>query len=360
MTRKHRDRLSPRAGFGLLIAFWVVPVLVAATALVLADRFERAAIVDEADPVVTVGSVVDDASSPVTVTLVSGRARELISPIGGTVTSLSTELATDIEGGAVAMTVDRRAIRWFVADSPLVGDVAPGSAGTDVRLVAEHLGVDGSGDRYTAALRAAIDARNGEGGWPRDGVFRASSVLFASPLETSVGLFEAQVGSVVTGGGRLGEFSAPILEARLAPLEGVSADARLTEGSTVLVFADGELPVVGTTVVEPELTPLLEAIRSASLPSTRISDTEVQYQDATWALAEPEEYGVVPSSALIAADDGTPCIVAVDGDEMVAVEVQGTSSIGVSGTSVVPASLIGAQVLRVGRQAPTETQATCT
>lgn len=359
MTRRHRDRLNPRTAAALLIAFWVAPVLVVATTLVLADRFERAAIVDEADPVVSVGSVVDDASSPVTVTLVSGQSRELISPIGGTVTSSSTGHGADIENGAVALQVDRRAVRWFVATSPLVGDVSPGSTGTDVQLVAEHLGVDGSGERYSAALRLAIDARNGEGGWPRDGVFRASSVLFANPTETSVGRFEAPVGSVVSEGGRLGEFTAPVVEARLAPLEGASVDARLSTASTVLTIAESTFPISGTAIAEPGLAPLLAAIQAASLPSTRTSETEVQYREAIWALAEPEEYGVVPSSALIATDDGTPCVVTVDGDATNAVQVEGTTSIGVSGTSVVPASLIGSQVLRVGAQAPAETQATC-
>lgn len=350
-----------------LVALWLVPVLALALLVPLTVSREAASVESELPVTATVGSREDDFRQTVTATFQVTAPHDVVVPAAGLVTAVHASPGQVLAPTDAVLSVDGAVLRAHVAEAPLYREIGPGTSGADVEGLRDYLAAAGSETTlgrdasYSPSLRRAITAYQRANGFPADGVFQPSSVVFVPAGSPSVQSVLTAVGTTVSDGD-------PVLSGPVLPLSLVlSAESTLrlagTDGPFALLLPDEEIPVTSLAPAPDDVHALHAALVAAAARGTVDLTTDETTQSFTGLvlhLPDAPVRGTVPTTAVYTTTTGTRCVfrTAETGDAGAVTSADAvpladaTTVDGEIGLASVPADLVGQTVVRNPRSLP--------
>ncbi|ACZ23253.1 putative peptidoglycan binding protein [Sanguibacter keddieii DSM 10542] len=350
-----------------LVALWLVPVLALAVVVPLATSREASSVESELPVTATVGSREDDYRQTVTATFQVTAPHDVVVPAAGLVTAVHASPGQVLAPTDAVVSVDGAVLRAHVAEAPLYREIGPGTSGADVEGLRDYLAAAGSettlgrGASYSPSLRRAITAYQRANGFPADGVFQPSSVVFVPAGSPSVQ-------SVLTSVGEMVALGDPVIAGPVLPLSlTLSAESTLRlagkDGPFALLLSDEEVPVTSLAPAPEEVHALHAALVSAAERGTvdlTTDDTTQSFTGLVLHLPDAPVRGTVPTTAVYTTAAGTRCVFSTDETRSTGVVTSAdaipltdaTTVDGEIGLASVPADLVGQTVVRNPRSLP--------
>lgn len=318
------ERRKTAVTVGAMIFAWLIPVAGIFVMSAVWAQTEEKSIAVPLPAVIEVGKRTVDERVAVELHVDVEAPEQLRTRVGGTLTTLNLGVGTDLKLGEVAFSIDGIDVLVHRSSVPFYRELAVGAKGPDVlaygQLLSELSLLSNPDDLFgpkfdvaTRALQRLIHA-------PVDGVFRPEYTVYASPDAARVAATPAQVGARVEPGDTLASLTPGISvgmfrasESGQMPAFAANSQIRVEVGDETIDISDPQnlnavtlLKVIGT--VE-------KAAASGSYPKAAISDSDGTrvYAQLFLQLAEPEEYGALPSGAIITTPQGATCVL-VEGD----------------------------------------------
>jgi hypothetical protein len=263
----------------------------------------------------------DDART-VAVTVTTGAAQQVLSPVAGRVTSSSCSPGATLASGQTILTVDGTAIVALATAVAPWRDLDVRDRGTDAQALNDELRRLGypapEGDRATtgtvAAFRQLVAAIGGT--MPPAGVVPQSTIAWLPAPELVVDQCGAPAGSWIEVGQTIASSVVPVVGARVTDLP---ADA--APGDRVLKLGDVQVAVAADGSVADA--PGLVAIATSAAYRRTTTDASAPAQlNATWVLAQPLSAWVVPPGAIFGLQGSRGCV--ASGGAVHAVQVVGS------------------------------------
>ena len=320
---------------------------------------------------VIVGSRLDDQRTSVNVSLRLGDPPKVRFSAGGTVTAVNLVVGQVVAQGDVLVSLDYVPVRAFISAAPLVRDLRLGDAGPDVAALSSYLCDIGLLDpsyvdsKFGSRVRSAVNAFQTSLGVKADGVFRTAYVAFLPANFGVPEMVSVVIGDSVAPGATLASGTPPVLDVEIQPTTEGRSLASFLETESVLLYGAssiefGSYPPTaeGKVLISEWVSEVSE--EAPSLTEGDAFDT-ARFEGLALALADPINYGTVPSSAVFQSSNRAYCLVLVD-DEGVQrlagldTAVVVSSELGVVG---VDSELIGQRVLREVQDVSPETLSKC-
>lgn len=281
--------------------------------------------------------------TPVTVTVSTTRPAPLVAPaLSGVVTAVDVAPGDVLGQGEQVLEVNGHPVRAAATAKPFYRVIHLGDVGDDVialRTLLRDVGVgvaaSGAADQ---ALRIAVGSWLGS--QPDGVIFDPAGVIWLPTAGLVVGTVAATVGAPAPAAGTAVVTFAPVVQSATVPTSGFTADA----GGFTVAVAGRSIPVDlhGVLTLSEEDARALAATAVATPPGPDSSGAggdpaadAVVVGDAQGTLTTTWASPVVtiPTSAIITREDGTLCVVTVDGAADRGVTVTVTASQTDTGTS---------------------------
>lgn len=315
-------RVAPWLRLVPLVALWTVPVAAVALAVPAAGSREEASVAPDLPSVVAVGSQSADYRTSVNVSVEVEQLGQVRSPVPGLLTSL-TEEDGPIRAGQELFAVDGVPVLAQPGTAPLHRELRPGDEGADVQVLGRFL-VDAElldeesaeGEEFGPGTRAAV-VRLQEGlGVEADGVFRPSYVVYLPQAAGELGEPLMTVGSTVAAGEEVLATAPVPAGVTFAPASSGGSLSSLREAPLTLAFGEIGIEVSGLEPEPEELAEVYAGLREAvAAGDAQVTSGEPggsgepeTYEGGLLGLAEPEERGVVPGTAVHITDSGEQCL----------------------------------------------------
>ena len=271
---------------------------------------------------VAVGQEGFDDARTVNLSVTAGPEAHLQAARGGRLTSWACTVGGTADSGGSSLSLDGVPLVNLATVTPLWRDLTAGNSGPDVTGLGAELGRLGrlEGEPPTqvnAALIAAFrDAAHAVGVANADlpgGTIPASLVAWLPAPSVTWASCDAALGDTVAPGQTLASFSRPVAGAFLNPLP-----ADVAAGERTLTVEGHDLPVAADgTITDPAALADMASwlsVRQALAPGGSGGLT------GRYKLTQPITVGVVPAVAVVAAPDGSACLIG-DGQPVAATVV---------------------------------------
>lgn len=310
-NRQERPKRRKRWSFLLVpVLLWGMPVIAAVASFSISREQEHQVLHSDMPETAILGESSNDFESPLSLELIGSASDEFTVSADGLVTQVDLQPQATLESGSPVLSLDDRLIRAHVGASPLTDDVLSASTGPNVDRLRELLTASGHLSGDASELRGAIDAWNAEGGLPRDGVFRASSVIFVASANRNVEAVLIQVGDRLSMGDPVLSTVRPADDVRLSSDSG-ALPAGLRTGAVVISAGGDELVIPSLESAQEkriEISQFVTAAAASGALTESATDASRTYTGATVRLETPIAGATVANSAVYVAPSGDTCI----------------------------------------------------
>jgi peptidoglycan hydrolase-like protein with peptidoglycan-binding domain len=364
----------------LLVVLWAVPVA-AVFALELPTERSESDVLDGAGiQTAPVGERVHTMRTDVQVELTLADPSDVAAGAGGLVTAVHAAPGVPVTPGMLLAEVDGVGVLANRDARPYHRELAQGAQGADVaqlNALLQTLTLPAATDptRFTAATSRGVKALQAQLGATPDGIFRPAYTWFVpadfdvvAAVPITVGDLLAP-GDVTLTGARPAQSAAILTDDTESSAETLSS---LGDQAVDLVFGGQRIPLPALTLAGPDAQALREQLAAAGAATQQAPDsgalpgagTEV-FGGLVLELRDPPTFGAVPRSALYTSPTGTLCLFEVtttgstQGAQAVALPVGAGTGFEVT-AALVPADLVGTEVVVAPTRLPAEVRAQCT
>lgn len=360
-----------------LVLLWLLPVLALIAVIPAVIDREVNSVTMESPTTATVGSRENDFRQSVTAIFTLAEPEDILLPVGGLVTAVHAVPGRVLEPTDPIVSVDGATLRAHVDTQPFYRDIGPETSGTDVEQLRSYLegsgvlepqeGATATGEQMTQGVKAYQKAN----GFPEDGVFRPSYVVYVPAEARAVGAVLVKVGTLVS----VGEV---VLEGPAHPVSlSFTADSplrlALKAGPFAVLILDEEVPLTSLTPSTEDVVRLHAALVGATKrggpPVMLEGDTE-SFSGVMLHLSIAETRGTVPSAAIHTTASGAQCLfLTLDedhgttrhdpGDPVATPVSDAAPADGEIGLTFVQADLIGRSIHRNPTSLPDSVLETC-
>lgn len=369
--RRSRNRYGRYVA--LLACLWCIPVVAVLVLQSPVSQSEASVLDGAAIETVPVGERVHSMRTNVRAEFTLADPSTVSASGGGLVTVVYVAPETRITPGALLAEVDGVGVLANRDARPYYRELSLGAQGTDVAqlnafLQALGLPAPSDGERFTATSARGVKALQQQLGAYADGVFRPQYTWFVPPGFGVVGDVMIQVGGVLTPGDQalVAEQPAESAVILFENTEGAEELLSLGERAVDLVVGGVSLSLQGLTLQGSDAEDLRQQIAAAGGGVQSDPDARAEsFPGLVLELRDPPTFGVVPRSALYTSDSGTVCLFSapvpgsVQGAQAVALADGAGTGFEVT-SALVPADLIGTDVVVNPTHLPSEVQALCT
>ncbi|ROS52690.1 peptidoglycan-binding protein [Frigoribacterium sp. PhB24] len=349
-----------------LVALWAAPVGLLAVSVHGAKAEQNRSVTIAAPDIVTVGSRDATSHQAVTVTARSGPAPEVTTQLEGTITRVAIELGSELSSHEELFALNGRPAFAFMEETPLYRDLSIGDSGPDVLALARHLvsagvlrdnDVDGI---FGPRMRAAVEKYQVQAGFPRDGTFLRSYVVYVPPSFGAVSSVLLRTGQEISAETTVMTGSSPVDDVEIRSASDGSPVRDADQGAVTVVIGSEQVDLNSIAVEEQQASTLISVLetgvsRGAITVTESESDKIVtrQYSGAFIATSRGEPRGSVPATAVYTTATGRSCV--VESGSSTTWQEQGmtvhrldaaTADVGELGQSLIDATLIGSSVVR--------------
>ncbi|MFT4233172.1 MAG: peptidoglycan-binding domain-containing protein [Leucobacter sp.] len=277
-------------------------------------------------------------------------------------TGLSLPVGKPLQAGTAVMEIDGQPIFGYSGKTPFYRDLVAGDKGSDVEtlkmflqvlhLLPEDFDFDGS---FNFEIAHALTEFQSANGMTTDGIMKKDGFIFIPESFQTVASLEVSVGSPIPADGIVATGAGPVSKVELLAVgeedrpTGFQPEEELALGNEAVSTSISAMRVTGE-----EAQTLGSALDSWTHEGiAEVSEGEGQtliYSGLQVFLREPQNFGTVPSSAILAGSEGTLCVVESGTKQgLVAAKVEAISVPGDIGVTGVGKEFIGKKVLRDAR-----------
>lgn len=361
-----------------LLALWLVPLVALIIVVPAVTDREEASVTAGLPSTATVGSRENDYRQSVTAVFTVTEPQEALLPIDGLVTAVHISAGQPLTSTTAVISVDGAVLKAHVDDQPFYRDIGTGTSGTDLERLRNFLELNGisstlgPGSSFSPSLGKAVREYQRINGFPQDGIFRPTYVVFVPPTMSEVQSVLVTVGALVATGD-------PVLAGPAQPVSlALSADSPLKlagkEGPFALVVLDEDVPLSSLNPSPDDVARLYRALVDATGHGGPSLDTEGSTQtfaSVMLRLPSAQTRGTVPNTAVYTAPSGSQCVFLLPKEETTTASPSvgdATAELidhaepvdGEIGLASVQAELVGRSVVRAPETLPDSLVKTCT
>lgn len=349
-----------------LVALWAAPVGLLAVSVHGAQAEQDRSVTIAAPDIVTVGSREATSRQAVTVTARSGLAPEVTTQLEGTVTSVAIEHGSELSSHRELFALNGRPVFAFMQETPMYRDLSIGDSGPDVLALARYLasaGVLSDNDVdaiFGPRMRSAVEKYQVQAGYPRDGTFLRSYVVYVPPSFGAVSSVLLRTGQDVSDETTVMTGSSPLDEVEIRSSSDGSPVRDADQGAVTVLVGSEHVSLDSIAVEQQQGSTLVSVLDTGvsrgAITVTRSESDEIvtrQYSGAFVMTERGEPRGSVPATAVYTTAAGRSCL--FESGSATTWQERGmlvhrlnaaTADAGELGQSLVDATLIGSSVAR--------------